>query len=103
MPGRADAAARAIEGVRVRLGADTPADLAVIAGRPLRGTVVDRDTGRPVPGTLVGCYGPARPQSGADVQAHRADDPGRFTFHAVLPGEQHVYIMEMGTGPQPAG
>ena len=51
MPGRPDATARAVEGVRVRAGADTPADLAIIEGRPLRGVVVDRETGGPVPGT----------------------------------------------------
>jgi hypothetical protein len=54
IPGRADTTARAVECVRVRAGADTPADLVVIAGRPLRGVVVDRDTGQTVPGIQVG-------------------------------------------------
>ncbi len=43
VPGRPDATARAVEGVRVRAGDDTTADLAVIEGRPMRGVVVDRD------------------------------------------------------------
>ena len=34
VPGRANATAAAVEGVRVRAGADTTADLAVIEGRP---------------------------------------------------------------------
>ncbi len=96
IPGRTDAAARAVECVRVRAGADTPADLVVTAGRPLRGVVIDRDTGQPVPGIEVGCYGPARPRSGAAVESHKADDQGRFTFH-VPPGEQYVYLMEGGS------
>jgi hypothetical protein len=97
VPGRHGATARAVEGVRVRAGADTPADLVVITSRPLRGVVVDRDTGQPVPGIQVGCYGPARPRSGAAVESHKADDQGRFTFH-VPPGEHYVYLMEGDIG-----
>ncbi len=91
VPGRHGVTARAVEGVRVRAGADTTADLAVIEGRPLHGVVVDRDTGQPVPGTRVGCYGPARPRSGVAVESHLTDDRGRFTFY-VPPGEQYVYL-----------
>jgi hypothetical protein len=95
--GRPAATARAVECVRVRAGADTPADLTVVEGRPLRGVVVDRDTGEPVPGIEVGCYGPARPRSGAAVESRRADDLGRFMFH-VPPGEQYVYLQEGDIG-----
>ena len=94
-PGRPGATARALEGVRVRAGADTPADMAIIEGRPLRGMVIDRDTGQPVPRILVGCYGQTHPPSGAAVESTRADDQGRFTFH-VPPGEHSVYLMEWG-------
>jgi hypothetical protein len=97
IPGRPGATARAVDCVRVRAGADTPVDLTVIEGRPLRGIVVDRETGEPVPGIEVGCNGPARPRSGPAVEHHRADDRGRFTFH-VPPGEQYVYLMEMVGG-----
>jgi RNA polymerase sigma factor (sigma-70 family) len=97
LPGRADATARAVECVRVRAGTDATADLSVIEGRLLRGVAVDRDTGEPVPGIQVGCYGPARPRSGATVESHRADDQGRFTFH-VAPGEHYVYLMEGDIG-----
>src|SRR5262249_13872854 len=93
VPGRPDVTACAAEGVRVRAGADSPADLTVIEGRPLRGVVVDRETDQPVPGIRVGCYGPARPRSGAAVESHLTDDRGRFTFH-VPPGEQYVYLQE---------
>jgi hypothetical protein len=92
VPGRAHATARAVECIRVRAGSDIPADLAVIEGHPLRGVVVDRNTGEPVPGTQVGCYGPARPPSAPEVQVQKSDDQGRFTFH-VPPGEQVVYCM----------
>jgi hypothetical protein len=91
--GRLQATARAVEGLRVRAGADTPIDLTLIEGRPLRGVVIDQETDRPIAGTLVGCYGPARPQSGAAVQSRKTDEQGRFTFY-VPPGEQHVYIMD---------
>ena len=101
VPDRPEVTARAVECVRVRAGADATADLAVIEGRPLRVEAIDRDTGRLVPRTLIGCYGPARPRSGAAVESHRADDQGRITFH-VPPGEQYVYLMEGGFGSRQA-
>jgi RNA polymerase sigma factor (sigma-70 family) len=91
--GHVQATARAVEGLRVRAGADTPVDLQLIDGRSLRGVVIDQETDRPVAGSLVGCYGPARPQSGGAVQNYRTDENGRFTFY-LPPGEQHVYIMD---------
>ncbi len=91
--GRARATARANEGLRVTAGALTPANLTVVEGRPVRGIVIDQETNRPVGGALVGCYGPARPDSGAAVQSRTTDEQGRFTFH-VPPGEQRVYIMD---------
>jgi RNA polymerase sigma factor (sigma-70 family) len=93
MPGRAEATARAVEGLRVRAGANTPADLTVIEGRPLRGVVIDSVSEQPVPGIHVGCYGPAFPNSSARVDVRTTDKAGRFTFH-VTPGEQHVYVMD---------
>ena len=77
----------------MRVGAETPANMTVIRGRPLRGLVIDRETDKPVADILVGCYGPAHPRSGAAVESHKTDTQGRFTFH-VPPGEQHVYLME---------
>ncbi len=95
VPGRDDATAPAAEGVRVRAGADTPADLSVVEGRALRGTVLDRETGEPVPGIRVGCHGPARPRSGDASQVRTTDDLGRFTFH-VPAGEHRVSILSGG-------
>jgi len=92
-PGRPRATARAVEGVRVRGGQSTAALMKVIEGRPLRGVVIDRATEQPVVRTHVGCYGPARPRSGAAQQSCRTDLQGAFTFH-VPPGEHHVYLME---------
>ena len=79
----AQATARAVEGLRVRAGADTPVDLTLIEGRALHGVVIDQETDRPMAGTLVGCYGPARPQSGAAVQNCQLPtkrDASRSTF-----------------------
>ena len=94
VPGHDQLTARAVEGLRVLAGAETPANMTVIRGRPLRGVVIDRETDKPVGNIRVGCYGPAHPQSGAAVEAHQTDAQGRFTFH-VPPGDQHVYIMEV--------
>ncbi len=93
VPGRAPATARAVEALRVRACADTPADLTVIEGRPLRGLVVDRETDRPVAGARVACHGPARPPSGAAVDSLETDQQGRFLFH-VPPGEQSISLQD---------
>jgi len=90
---RDKATARAAEAVRVRLGENATVDLRMIEGRPLRGIVIDAQTGRPAAGVLVGCYGPAHPRSGAEVESRRTDEQGRFTFY-VPPGEQYVYVMD---------
>jgi hypothetical protein len=92
-PGRERVTARAVEGLRVRPGADTSADLVAIESRPLHGVVVDRESGQPVVGAQVGCYGPARPHTGPAVMGKKTDDQGRFTFQ-VPPGEQYVYLMD---------
>lgn len=92
-PGRPSATARAVQGVRVGLKQGAATLVKVIEGRPLRGVVVSHPGDRPVPGVSVGCYGPARPQSGAAVMTAKTDASGAFTFH-VPPGEQHVYLMD---------
>jgi protocatechuate 3,4-dioxygenase beta subunit len=97
VPSRDRATARAVEAVRVRVDEETTADFRVIEGRPLRGVVVDSQTGKPIAGVPVGCYGPAHPRSGAAVESHKTDEQGRFTFH-VPPGWQYVYVMEIAAG-----
>jgi RNA polymerase sigma factor (sigma-70 family) len=93
-PGHERDTAAAVEGLRVRAGANTPASLSVIEGRTVRGVVIDQKTDRPVAGASVGCHGPARPNSGAAVETATTDEHGAFLFH-VPPGDQRIYIMEV--------
>ena len=94
LPGRKHAAAAAVEGMRVKAGADATADLAVTEGRPLRGVVIDHGDGdKPLAGARVGCQGPAQPRSGSALMVTTTDDGGRFTFH-VPPGEQFVFVID---------
>jgi hypothetical protein len=95
VPGRENATARAVEGVRVRGGSAAPTGLTVIEGRSLHGVVIDRDTDRPVAATQVGCYGPSRPPSGLRGMECKTDEQGRFAFH-VPPGAHDVYLMDFG-------
>ena len=79
VPGRKHAAAAAVEGVRVKAGAEATADLAVIEGHPLRGVVIDRGDGdKPIAGARVGCQGPAQPRSGSGPHGHHDRRPGAF-------------------------
>jgi RNA polymerase sigma factor (sigma-70 family) len=91
--GRPTATARAVEGLRVRVGESTAALVKIIEGRPLRGVVIDQATRKPLRGTQVGCYGPARPRTSAVVETRKTDAQGTFTLY-VPPGEQYVYIMD---------
>lgn len=88
----------AVELVRVRAGQDTRADLTMIEGRRLHGTVVDGETGEGQANVQIGDYGPARPRSGAAVLSTRTDAPGEFDLY-VPPGQAYVYLMERGRGP----
>ena len=92
-PGRPTVVARAVEGVRDRGGQSTAALMKVIEGRPLRGIVIDQTTGQTLAGMQVGCYGPARPRSGAACQSQKTDSKGAFTFY-VPPGENFVYLQD---------
>ncbi len=62
--GREQATARAVEGLRVRAGAETPANLILFEGRPLRGVVIEQETeppcGRRVGWLLRPCTAPVR-------------------------------------------
>ncbi len=93
VPGRTRATATAVEGVRVRVGSEATASLSVVEGRPLRGVVIDRASGRPIADAQVGCQGTAVPRSGAGIMGTRTDEKGRFAFH-VPPGEQFVYLID---------
>ena len=93
IPGRDDATATAVEGLRVNGGSEATASLSVIEGRPLRGVVIDRGSGRPMADAQVGCHGPALPRSGDGIMGTKTDEKGRFMFH-VPPGEQFVYLID---------
>ncbi len=83
--------ARAVEGVRVKVGEDTRADLSVIKGRRLRGVAIDTVTNKPMAGASIMCHSLSHPRSGAACQSVRADELGQFEFF-VPPGPVFVYI-----------
>ena len=80
LPGRKHATAAAVEGVRVKAGAEATADLAVIEGRPLRGFVIDHgDDNKPLAGARVGCQGPAA--ASIRIGPHGHHDRRRRAIH----------------------
>ncbi len=83
--------ARAVEGVRVKVGEDTRADLSVIKGRRLRGFAIDTVTNKPMAGATIMCYSLSHPRSSAACQSVRADELGQFEFF-VPPGPVFVFI-----------
>ncbi len=83
--------ARAVEGVRVKAGEDSRADLVLIEGRRLCGTAIHINDNTPMAGAPVFCYSTARPRSGAACQGAYTDEQGRFE-HFVPPGQALVYI-----------
>ncbi len=101
VPGHDQLTARAVEGLRVRAGADTPANLTVIRGRPLRGVVIDRETdtarGRH-PGWLL------RPGA-APIRSRRriAQDRRSGPFHIPRPARRAVRLHHGGHVVQPPG
>jgi RNA polymerase sigma factor (sigma-70 family) len=97
VPGRAQATARAAVAVRVRSNEDTPIDLKVIDGIPLRGLVIDPATNKPLPDVAVWCQGPANPRPGNSFDMHLSDDRGEFTFF-VPPGENFTHLPFAGDG-----
>jgi hypothetical protein len=71
-------------------------DIKLIKGGLIQGTVRYSD-GKPVDGIYVGVYGPARPRSGAWVQASMTDKYGKYTLQ-VSSGKQWAYLMGYPTG-----
>lgn len=68
----------------------TGLDLKLIKGGLIVGTVKYSD-GKPVYGTYVGVYGPARPRSGAWVQNCLTDKEGKYVLR-VPAGANYVYL-----------
>jgi len=87
----------ALEKVQVRRGEHLKdQDFALIEGSIITGTVTDSLNGLPIPGVLIGIYGPAHPRSSAMVQSAVTDSDG--VYRARVPaGPQFVYVL--GRGP----
>jgi RNA polymerase sigma factor (sigma-70 family) len=66
-------------------------DLRLIAGTTLRGKVTGKQDGRPIPGIMIGAYGPARPRSGGAVSFVTTGADGSYSMR-VPPGWHYVYI-----------
>jgi RNA polymerase sigma factor (sigma-70 family) len=89
--------ARVVEGVRVKAGEEAQADLRVIAGRRLHGTVIVAGTGKPEAGVNINCYNASHPRSGAGCQGTYTDEHGHFEYF-VPPGPAFVYINGSDSG-----
>ena len=84
---------RAYEGVTLRLGTRIDGvDFELAPGTLVEGTVTLPD-GKPLPGAMIGVYGPAHPPSSAEVQVTHADAKGRYRAR-VPAGAQRVYLMD---------
>jgi 5-hydroxyisourate hydrolase-like protein (transthyretin family) len=77
--------AQAIEGVRTKAGEEVPANLKLVEGRRVHGTVIDIKSGKPLSWVSVFCSNSARPSSGLAPEAAYTDDQGHFEFF-VPPG-----------------
>ncbi len=76
------------------------ADIRMVRGGFVVGTVIDRKTGEPVtPGPnkvfQVAHYGPARPRTGAAVASTVVNPDGSYRLR-VAPGRNYVYLMNGG-------
>ncbi|MDQ3815244.1 MAG: carboxypeptidase regulatory-like domain-containing protein, partial [Armatimonadota bacterium] len=90
--------AAALEGVMAREGETKQVpDLVLTPGGMIEGTVVDAGTGKPLPDTGVGSYGPHRPRSGAAIINAYTDKEGRYKLR-VAPGESYLYIYDPPQG-----
>jgi hypothetical protein len=83
--------APAIEGVRVEAGAEVAADLKLVEGRRIHGTVIHVKTGKPMSGASVLCSNPALTNPGHEGEMTITDDRGGFEFF-VPPGLVCVYL-----------
>jgi beta-lactamase regulating signal transducer with metallopeptidase domain len=98
----ADRVAAAVEGVAVKEGESVRVpDLVLTPGALITGTVVDQETGRPLEGVHVGCYGPHRPRFSGVLDSVRTDRDGRYRLR-VAPGTNHVYVAAAVQAEDPA-
>jgi hypothetical protein len=94
-----DRACEALDSFEVEPGKSyTAPHLTLVTGGWLEGWLIEAATGQPFSGKVkegrlsIGCYGPARPKSGAAVQASPVDDKGHFKMR-VPPGVNFPYLM----------
>jgi hypothetical protein len=85
--------ARVVEGVRVKAGDDARADLMLIEGRRLHGTVTDFPDEKPMSDISVGCRIAAFAGSGGDSTL--TDERGRYELF-VPPGAEYLYVTMPG-------
>ena len=72
-------------------------DLRLVKGVILRGSVIDGETGKPLPNVAVATYGPHCPRSNAMCLPSKTDEQGRFQFR-VPPGGVWVYVQGIPEG-----
>ena len=85
--------AAAVPGVTLGPGQTvTGAEMKLVQGTLITGTVTAQNSGRPVAGTEVGAYGPAHPATGAWVSGGWTGADGTYQIR-VPPGAQQVYPM----------
>ncbi len=95
-----DAAART-DGVRVRSGAETEANLKLKPGVAISGTVVEEGSRRPVAGARVSAYTAASTRFGRFARRHaeravRTDARGRFRLPGLAPARYSVEAAREG-------
>ena len=87
---------RAAQDVELKSGRTQEVKIELITGVEVKGKVVDRESGLPVAGAMMGTYGPYRPRSGAATQSAMTDEEGVYRYR-LPPGETYFYVM----GPPP--
>lgn len=69
----------------------TDVDLTLISGGMLAGTVLDKNTGKPLAGMTVAINGPAHPPVTPDSDISETGPDGRYRFR-VAPGQQKLQV-----------
>lgn len=85
--------AEAVEGVRVKAGAEVTASLKAVQGRRLYGTVTDEETGQALADVPIAYQGSSRPRSGAASTNFKSNELGEFELF-VPPGAAHLFVYD---------
>jgi len=85
--------AKAIEGQAAHEGqSEKLRDLVLTPGAFISGQALNIKTGKPVPGIMIGGYGPQNPKTSAAAISDTTDANGHYTLR-VVPGKNYVYLM----------